>query len=372
MDFKTYQKLRSYCRGDLAAYLDTPGRQAALSLALKLHGATGELKHELDQAKALIALTKDLTPREHDAAHLLAVISNHRAIAWHRELEPPDGKEQATPLSPEQTAALWAQTREAVEAYGVHLPEREAESLSGAMRNAYDSVAANALAEPTTWATPSRLMPDEKNQFLQTVTFEHLDPWTLYDSWPLKTACKLIVIGYPVDLDARFAEAKDWPANSEGRMWNFAAGSVLQRAMEIASSSVKAGLLSDPDTPANWLAWAERKGYDVKHLKPLATPPSTVQNGTVTAPVLAASASAGTDQTLDPERRLARLRALGGSYKYVRGGWKFIGIKELVRSEKDEGRKRSDEKTIRADLKDAAQAERDAKSAGFGAGLGQR
>lgn len=273
----------------------------------KLHGPVGEIQHEQERATSLFQC-KDLTPRENAAAHLLAVISNHRAIAWHREPEPPDGKEQATPLSPEQTAALWAQTREAVEAYGVHLPEREAESLNGAMRNAYDSVAANPLTEPTTWVTPSRLMPDERNQFLQTVPFEYLDPWTLYDSWPLKTACKLIVIGYPVDLDARFAEAKDWPANSEGRMWNFAAGSVLQRAMEIASSSVKAGLLSDPDSPSNWLAWAERKGYDVTHLKPQAMPPSTVQNQTVPAPVVAESASGGT-ATVWTAKRKADARA---------------------------------------------------------------
>jgi len=80
----------------------------------------------------------------------------------------------------------------------------------------------------------------------------------------------------------------------------------------------------------------------------------------------------GTDQAPDPERRLARLRALGGTAKYARGEWKFKGIVKLAASEKAERRKRSDQKTIRADLKDAAQTERDWKSAGFGAGLGQR
>ena len=88
------------------------------------------------------------------------------------------------------------------------------------------------------------------------------------------------------------------------------------------------------------------------------------------APVVAESAS--NDTTPDPERRLARLRALGGSATYKRGEWKIIGITYLVESEKSEGRKRSDEKTIRADLKEAAQNELDARRAGFGAGLGQR
>ena len=76
--------------------------------------------------------------------------------------------------------------------------------------------------------------------------------------------------------------------------------------------------------------------------------------------------------TPDPERRLALLRALGGSATYRRNEWKFTGIAALVASEKSEGRKRSDEKTIRADLKEAAQNELEARRAGFGAGLGQR
>jgi len=72
----------------------------------------------------------------------------------------------------------------------------------------------------------------------------------------------------------------------------------------------------------------------------------------------------------DPERRLVALRALGGTVTHRNGGWKFTGMALLVKSEK--GRKRSDEKTIRGDLKEAAQAERDAKQAGaFVNGLGQ-
>ena len=76
--------------------------------------------------------------------------------------------------------------------------------------------------------------------------------------------------------------------------------------------------------------------------------------------------------TRDPERRLARLRELGGTAKYAHHEWKFTGMSCLVNSEKADGRKRCSEKTIRADLIQAAQAERDEKTAGFGAGLGQR
>ena len=73
-----------------------------------------------------------------------------------------------------------------------------------------------------------------------------------------------------------------------------------------------------------------------------------------------------------PERRLARLRALGGNSKYRNGEWHFTGIIKLVQHEKQEGKSRSDEKTIRADLKLASQSERDAKSAGFASGIGKR
>ena len=89
------------------------------------------------------------------------------------------------------------------------------------------------------------------------------------------------------------------------------------------------------------------------------------------APAPAAD-SASNNATTDPERRLARLHALGGSATYRRNEWKFTGIKALVAIEKSEGRKRSSEKTIRGDLKEAAQTELEAKRAGFAAGLGQR
>lgn len=96
---------------------------------------------------------------------------------------------------------------------------------------------------------------------------------------------------------------------------------------------------------------------------PVPTAPTESQD----APVVAAS-----DARPDPERRLALLRELGGTAKYARCEWKFTGIKALVESEKANGRKRNTEKTIRADLKEAAQNERNESCAGFSTGLGQR
>ena len=123
------------------------------------------------------------------------------------------------------------------------------------------------------------------------------------------------------------------------------------------------------------LLGAELAAFTASIAAPQQTAPATdtapAQNTATPAPVGAASASDGTDRP-DPERRLARLREHGGAAKYVRHKWKFTGMAALVESEKADGRKRRSEKTIRADLIQAAQAERDEKTAGFGAGLGQR
>jgi hypothetical protein len=71
----------------------------------------------------------------------------------------------------------------------------------------------------------------------------------------------------------------------------------------------------------------------------------------------AASSLPSTQVEPDPQRRLARLRALGGSAKFRQGKWRFTKIGELVAEEERAGRKRSDQKTVHGDLCDAADAE---------------
>ena len=100
--------------------------------------------------------------------------------------------------------------------------------------------------------------------------------------------------------------------------------------------------------------------------------PFTQANTAKPVTEVAESASASNSTTPDPERRLARLRELGGNATYKRGEWKIVGISVLVASEKSESRKRSDEKTIRADLKEAAENELEAKRANAFTGLGQK
>ncbi len=67
------------------------------------------------------------------------------------------------------------------------------------------------------------------------------------------------------------------------------------------------------------------------------------------------------DGQSDPERRLDDLRKLGGDMNWRKMRWRIKGIKKLVALEKANGRSRSDEKTVRLDLKEAAEAESLAK-----------
>lgn len=67
----------------------------------------------------------------------------------------------------------------------------------------------------------------------------------------------------------------------------------------------------------------------------------------------------------EPERRLNRLLGIGGSAVKKSGGWKFKLSDELIRLERAEGRPRSSPKTIREDLRAAAQAAEDERRAGI-------
>ncbi|MDB5874593.1 MAG: hypothetical protein JWQ07_4035 [Ramlibacter sp.] len=67
----------------------------------------------------------------------------------------------------------------------------------------------------------------------------------------------------------------------------------------------------------------------------------------------------------DPERRLARLRSIGGEvHRNAAGGWSIKKIGELVELERSEARGRADPHTVRSDLRNAAEAEHAAQRAG--------
>lgn len=118
MDYKTFEILRSFCRTDLVAYLDTSSSHEMYALHERLHGPIGELLYERQTAMRIFQLI-DLTPKEKLAANMLAVINNHRAIAWQREPKTPDGSPPAGHLEQWQADALWAKTRAAIVEYDI-------------------------------------------------------------------------------------------------------------------------------------------------------------------------------------------------------------------------------------------------------------
>jgi hypothetical protein len=125
---------------------------------------------------------------------------------------------------------------------------------------------------------PASMRPDENNQFLSSGAtvdefFANMEvPWAVYDSWDLELACKLVTVGYPVDLEAKEKELKDSLFHTTGGRCDSlsslsAMKQVINLARNIAQSSVAAGKIKDPDTPANWIKWAKGKDYKVAHLE---------------------------------------------------------------------------------------------------------
>lgn len=82
--------------------------------------------------------------------------------------------------------------------------------------------------------------------------------------------------------------------------------------------------------------------------------------------------STGTPDIPDAERRLVQLRKLGGDVKCVKDKYSIRGIIKLVKHEVEHCKARCSEKTIRADLQEAFEAERETKRATYVSGLGQR
>jgi len=97
MDRETYMKIRTYCRQDLAKYIETPKYNAALKIFEFNAPSPGLIKldHEVKISLHLLGC-EDLTPRENAAAHLLIAITSHYKITWLHAAEPPCGCDIAT------------------------------------------------------------------------------------------------------------------------------------------------------------------------------------------------------------------------------------------------------------------------------------
>lgn len=146
MNHELYMTLYGHCWNELKQWIGSPANEYARMFAERLAGGcpTGAMKNDMDKAHMLFQ-DRTLTPRQRDAVRLLAVISNHRPIAWRRESKTPDGKPPLAPLTKEESLALWRKTREATSLFTSHLPKREGAALMAVIDGA------------TTLGTPSNI-----------------------------------------------------------------------------------------------------------------------------------------------------------------------------------------------------------------------
>ena len=108
--------------------------------------------------------------------------------------------------------------------------------------------------------------------------------------------------------------------------------------------------------PADAIAWVASRGCFPDF--PFSTEPRKPAMGSSTAEV-EHSGPIG-----DQSRRLRLLRELGGDVKWMGGEWSITGLSELIKREKADARARTSDKTVREDLKKAAQEEREQRRGG--------
>jgi len=102
----------------------------------------------------------------------------------------------------------------------------------------------------------------------------------LLDHWSIDLACAMITVGCNEEVFQM--NPLDY-INPHERMMFVQIREICNRCKRIALTSLSAGLISDPDTPAKWIAWAKAKGYSTRHLEQ--QPSAPVVETTINAPV---------------------------------------------------------------------------------------
>lgn len=160
MDFFQYKNLRAFAMEPMAEHFSTSAAVRAREVVGEIFGPIGLIQHERDRAIDFWGCI-DLSPQQQAAAHLLAVISNHWAIAWWRDADTPDGSEPLPALEPEQKAQLCNETLQAAQQYAAFLPERQAAALLALVPESQTAtpapVTGSASNAPTKKWTPERL-----------------------------------------------------------------------------------------------------------------------------------------------------------------------------------------------------------------------
>jgi len=95
------------------------------------------------------------------------------------------------------------------------------------------------------------------------------DVWLKMDSWDIDLASRLIVLGYNEDFERAIDYGfKHCPEGSTGRDRAHALITIMSQIFTLAKAAVAIGDIEEHDRPANWIAWAQRKGYKTDHLNP--------------------------------------------------------------------------------------------------------
>jgi hypothetical protein len=165
-----------------------------------------------------------------------------------------------------------------------------------------------------------------------------------------------VAVQDPDDPDSRYGVPPDTTWEERAVISAVETGILLSAPTNVTSPDIHTKI-----SMVSLLPWLQAQGYDDLAAKLGTTMTAYSMHGPLsTVPQL--------QNVSDPERRLKALRDLGGDAKWTRyrgqQQWRFKKIKELVAQEKHAVKPRSDEKTIRKDLTDAAEAESIAKKRG--------
>lgn len=114
-----------------------------------------------------------------------------------------------------------------------------------------------------------RLGHDENYQMVSSGVWSE-DVALQMDSWDIERACKMIVLGYNENTKTAIEYGlKHCAEGSTGRDRAHALITIMNRVLTLAKSAIAIGILKETDTPKNWIAWAQSKGYKTDHINPL-------------------------------------------------------------------------------------------------------
>lgn len=112
-----------------------------------------------------------------------------------------------------------------------------------------------------------RLRVDHDENYQMVTSFSVDEIWHLTDSWDIKLAGRLIVLGFNMDYKSVIEYGlKECPYGTTGNDRANILITIMDRFFLLAKSAIAIGRIKEHDTPANWMMWAKSKGYSVAHL----------------------------------------------------------------------------------------------------------